>query len=76
MQHMTRDSDKIYVVERTPEGKRTYKEIPANYTFYYSDLKGKYRSLNGIVSKFSTRKRAEFEKEKGFTQVKSYLRVI
>lgn len=60
-----RDGDKIFVVERTPEGKRTYKEYPANYTFYYSDPKGKYRGLSGQpVSRFSTRKRSEFEKER------------
>lgn len=60
-----RDSDKIYVVERTTEGKRTYKEYPANYVFYYSDPKGKYRSIYGDpVSRFSTRKRSEFEKER------------
>ena len=60
-----RDGDKIFVVERTPEGKRTYKEYPANYTFYYSDPKGKYRGLYGqSVSRFSTRKRQEFEKER------------
>ena len=60
-----RDSDRIFVVERTPQGKRTYKEYPCNYTLYYSDPKGKYRSLYGdTVSRFSTRKRGEFEKEK------------
>jgi DNA polymerase elongation subunit (family B) len=60
-----RDSDRIFVVERTKEGKRTYKEYPTNYTFYYSDVKGKYRSIYGDpVSKFSTRKRSEFEKER------------
>jgi DNA polymerase elongation subunit (family B) len=60
-----RDGDRIYVVERTPDGKRTYKEYPCNYTLYYSDPKGKYRSIyNDPVSKFSTRKRAEFEKER------------
>ena len=60
-----RDSDRIFVVERTPEGKRTYKEYPCNYTFYYSDPKGKYRSLFGdSVTKFSSRKRGEFEKER------------
>ena len=58
-----RDSDKIYVVERTIDGKRTYKEYPANYTFYYSDPKGKYRSIFGdSVNKFSSRKRSEFAK--------------
>jgi len=60
-----RDSDRIYVVERTPEGKRTYQEFPANYVLYYPDPKGKFRSLyNEPVSKFSTRKRQEFEKER------------
>jgi DNA polymerase elongation subunit (family B) len=60
-----RDSDRIYVVERTPEGKRSYQEFAANYIFYYTDSKGKHRSLYGDpVSKFSTRKRSEFEKER------------
>jgi len=60
-----RDSDKIFVVERTTEGIRTYKEYPTNYTFYYADPKGKYRSIYGdSVQKFSTRKRSEFEKER------------
>jgi len=60
-----RNGDKIFVVERTTQGTRTFKEYPANYTFYYSDPKGKYRSLYGDpVNKFSTRKRTEFEKER------------
>jgi DNA polymerase elongation subunit (family B) len=60
-----RDSDKIFVVERTPEGNRAFKEYPANYVFYYSDPKGKFRSLYGDpVSRFSSRKRSEFEKER------------
>jgi DNA polymerase elongation subunit (family B) len=62
---LDRDSDRIFVVERTPEGKRTYREFPTNYTMYFTDAKGKYRSIYGDpVSKFSTRKRAEFEKER------------
>jgi DNA polymerase elongation subunit (family B) len=62
---LDRDSDRIFVVERTPEGKRTYREFPTNYTMYITDAKGKYRSIYGdAVSKFSTRKRAEFEKER------------
>ena len=61
----SRDEDRIYVVERDTNGKRQYKEYPANYTFYYPDNKGKFRSLYGTpVSRFSTRKRSEFEKEK------------
>ena len=60
-----KDSDRIYVVERTPQGIRTYKEYPTNYILYYSDPKGKYRSLYGDpVSRFSTRKRNEFERER------------
>ena len=60
-----RDTDRIFIVERQPDGKRTYNEFPANYTFYYSDPKGKYRSIYGeAVTRFSTRKRSEFEKEK------------
>jgi DNA polymerase elongation subunit (family B) len=61
----SKDNDRIFVVERDNNGKRQYKEYPTNYTFYYSDPKGKYRSLyNDPVSRFSTRKRQEFEKEK------------
>lgn len=60
-----RDSDKIFVVERTTDGKRIYNEFPANYVFYYTDPKGKYRSIYGEpITRFSTRKRSEFEKEK------------
>jgi DNA polymerase elongation subunit (family B) len=60
-----RDSDRIFIVERQPDGRRTYNEFPANYTFYYTDPKGKYRSIYGEpVTRFSTRKRSEFEKEK------------
>jgi DNA polymerase elongation subunit (family B) len=62
---LEQNADKVYVVERTPEGKRAYKEYSTNYVFYYSDPKGKQRSIYGDpVSRFSTRKRAEFEKER------------
>jgi DNA polymerase elongation subunit (family B) len=61
----SRDEDRIYVVERGSDGKRRYNEYPANYVLYYSDPKGKYRSIYGDpVSRFSTRKRTEFEKER------------
>jgi len=60
-----RDKDRIFVVERQPDGRRTYNEFPCNYTFYYTDPKGKYRSIYGEpVTRFSTRKRSEFEKER------------
>ena len=58
-------SDKIYVVERTTEGTRAYKEYSTNYVFYYEDPKGKHRSIYGDpVTRFSTRKKQEFEKER------------
>jgi len=61
----SRDEDRVYVVERGSDGKRHYTEYPANYVFYYPDNKGKHRSIYGNpVSRFSTRKRAEFEKER------------
>ena len=61
----SRDEDRIYVVERNKAGKREYKEYPTNYVMYYPDPKGKQRSIYGDpVSRFSTRKRTEFEKEK------------
>jgi DNA polymerase elongation subunit (family B) len=60
-----REEDRIYVVERDKDGVRRYNEYPANYVLYYSDNKGKYRSIhNEPVSRFSTRKRTEFEKER------------
>jgi DNA polymerase elongation subunit (family B) len=60
-----RDEDRIYVVERGLDGNRHYKEYPANYVLYFSDSKGKHHSIYGDkVSRFSTRKRTEFEKEK------------
>jgi len=61
----SRDDDRIFVVERDQNGKRQYKEYPTNYVLYYPDHKGKHRSIFGNpVSRFSTRKRQEFEKEK------------
>ena len=61
----SRDEDRIYVVERDNNGKRQYKEFPTNYVLYYPDHKGKHRSIYGDpVSRFSTRKRQEFEKER------------
>ena len=60
-----RDEDRIYVVERGNDGKRYYNEYPTNYVFYYPDRKGKFRSIYGEpLSRFSTRKRTEFEKER------------
>jgi DNA polymerase elongation subunit (family B) len=59
-----KERDLITVIERGQDGVRRSMEYPANYTFYYKDDKGKYRSIYGdSLSRFSTRKRTEFQKE-------------
>ena len=58
-----RGSDRIHIVERI-NGGRVYKEYPANYIFYYDDLRGKFRTVYGTpVSRFSSRSNKEFQKE-------------
>ena len=58
-----RTKDRIYIVERV-DGRREYREFPANYTFYYDDPKGKFRTIYDTpVSRFSTRVGKEFHKE-------------
>jgi DNA polymerase elongation subunit (family B) len=59
----SKPNDRIYVVERV-DGERVYREYPANYTFYYNDPKGKFRTIYGTsVSRFSTRSGKEYYKE-------------
>lgn len=58
-----REHDRIHVVERV-NGRREYREYPANYIFYYDDPRGKFQSIYGTpVSRFSTRNNKEFRKE-------------
>jgi DNA polymerase elongation subunit (family B) len=58
-----RNKDRIYIVERV-NGQREYKEYPANYTFYYDDPRGKFRTIYDTpVSRFSTRIGKEFHME-------------
>ena len=58
-----RNGDKIHVVERV-NGERVYREYPANYTFYYDDPRGKFRTIYDTpVSRFSTRNSKEYHKE-------------
>jgi len=58
-----RQQDRIHVVERV-DGRREYREYPANYVFYYNDPRGKFKSIYGDpVSRFSTRNGKEFQKE-------------
>ena len=41
-----KERDIVHVVERV-NGKREYKEIPAKYTFYYKEQRGRYTSIFG-----------------------------
>ena len=55
--------DRIHAVERV-DGRREYREFPANYVFYYNDPRGKFKTIYGNpVSRFSTRHGKEFQKE-------------
>jgi DNA polymerase elongation subunit (family B) len=61
--YFDREHDKINIVERV-NGKREYREYPANYIFYYDDPRGKYKTIYDTpVSKFSTKNGKEFQKE-------------
>jgi DNA polymerase elongation subunit (family B) len=58
-----REKERIHVVERV-DGKRVYRDYPANYVFYYEDPRGKFRSIYDTpVSRVSTRSSKEFRKE-------------
>lgn len=59
-----KNNDTVHVVERTRDGRRVYQQYPVNWVFYYDDPKGRYRSIyNKPVSRFTSRRRAEFQKE-------------
>lgn len=59
-----KNGDVVHVVERTNDGRRVYQQYPINWVFYYEDPRGKFRSIyNDSVSRFSSRKRQEFQKE-------------
>ena len=61
---LDRDRDVIHVVERDRDGARRYQQYSPNYVFYYPDPRGKFRSVYGeSLSRFSSRKRGEFQKE-------------
>ena len=58
-----RDSDIIKAVERK-DGKRTYREYPVKYTFYYKDARGKYKSVYGDpLSRIVCKNTKDFRKE-------------
>lgn len=58
-----KSTDTIHVVERV-DGKRIYKEYPANHILYYDDPKGKFKTIYGTpVSRFSSHSSKIFYKE-------------
>jgi DNA polymerase elongation subunit (family B) len=58
-----RDSDIIKAVERK-DGKRTFREYPVKYTFYYKDPRGKYKSVYGDpLSRIVCKNTKDFRKE-------------
>jgi len=55
--------DRILVVERV-EGRRVYRDYPADFIFYYDDIRGKFKSIYGNpVARFASRSSKEFRKE-------------
>jgi DNA polymerase elongation subunit (family B) len=59
-----REKDIIHVVERDAKKGRIYREMPARYTFYYPDARGKYKSIHGEnLSKITCKSYKEFQKE-------------
>ena len=61
--HFDRDSDIIRVVERK-DGKRSFREYQAKYTFYYKDERGKYKSVYGDpLSRIVCKNTKDFRKE-------------
>ena len=64
---LDRERDVVRVVERDDLGNRVFREFPAEYVFYYSDKKGRHRTIYDTpVSKFKTNSHKEFSKEVRF----------
>lgn len=58
-----RETDEIWVVERQ-DGERRFVEFPINYTTYYEDPMGDYKSIFGTnLKKFTAKTHKEFQKE-------------
>lgn len=59
-----RDDDLVKVVERNAAGDRVFKEFPAQYTFYVTDPRGKYKSIyDEPLAKIVCKNKKEFRKE-------------
>lgn len=62
--YFDREAELIKIVERSPDGKRIFKEFPAKYTFYIPDSKGKYTSIHGNqLQKVVCKNSKDFRKE-------------
>ena len=63
---LDRDKDCIQIVERT-NSTREYKTLPAKYTFYYKDPKGKFKSIYGDpLQRVQCNNTKTFRKERKF----------
>lgn len=62
--YFQREAEIIKVVERSPEGKRVFKEYPTKYTFYYPDQRGKFTSIYGEpLNRVICKNQKDFRKE-------------
>ncbi len=62
---LDKTKDVIHVVERSRSGERIYKDYAPEYTFYYDDPRGAYKSIcRTPISKFTTNSSKEFTREK------------
>lgn len=58
-----KETDEIHIVERI-NGERVYNVIPASYSFYYEDVRGRYKTMWGTpVSKVTAPNFKQFQKE-------------
>jgi len=61
--YFDRDADIIRIVERK-DGKRSYQEYQAKYTFYYEDPRGKFKSVHGTpLTRVVCKNTKDFRKE-------------
>ena len=60
---LNKKTEKIDVIERV-NGKRIYNSFPIDYSFYYSDPNGQYKTIyNTLVSRTEPKTSSEFHKE-------------
>ena len=67
--YLNREQDIIQIVERDKSDKRIYKTYPADYSFYYEDPRGQFKSIYGDnLSKVAIHTFKSFQKEQKLLQ--------